>query len=125
MRYPIVEGQGNFGSIDGDPPAAMRYTEVRMAKITDQMLNDIEKETVSYSPNYDGSEDIPDVLPTKIPNLLVNGSSGIAVGIATNIPPHNITEVLNGCINLLTIRVSIDELIKDISGPDFLPWRNY
>ena len=120
MRYPIVEGQGNFGSIDGDPPAAMRYTEVRMAKITDQMLNDIEKETVSYSPNYDGSEDIPDVLPTKIPNLLVNGSSGIAVGMATNIPPHNITEVLNGCINLINNpKVSIDELIKDISGPDF------
>ena len=117
MRYPIVEGQGNFGSIDGDPPAAMRYTEVRMAKITDQMLNDIEKETVSYSPNYDGSEDIPDVLPTKIPNLLVNGSSGIAVGMATNIPPHNITEVLNGCINLINNpKVSIDELIKDISG---------
>ena len=92
MRYPIVEGQGNFGSIDGDPPAAMRYTEVRMAKITDQMLNDIEKETVSYSPNYDGSEDIPDVLPTKIPNLLINGSSGIAVGMATNIPPHNIND---------------------------------
>ena len=110
MRYPIVEGQGNFGSIDGDPPAAMRYTEVRMAKITDQMLNDIEKETVSYSPNYDGSEDIPDVLPTKIPNLLVNGSSGIAVGMATNIPPHNITEVLNGCINLINNpKVSIDE----------------
>ena len=101
MRYPIVEGQGNFGSIDGDPPAAMRYTEVRMSKITDQMLGDIEKETVSFSPNYDGSEDIPDVLPTKIPNLLVNGSSGIAVGMATNIPPHNLNEVLNGCINLI------------------------
>ena len=95
MRYPIVEGQGNFGSIDGDPPAAMRYTEVRMAKITDQMLDDIEKETVSYSLNYDGSENIPDVLPTKIPNLLVNGSSGIAVGMATNIPPHNLDEVLS------------------------------
>jgi DNA gyrase subunit A len=101
MRYPIVEGQGNFGSIDGDPPAAMRYTEVRMAKITDQMYGDIEKETVSYSPNYDGSEFIPDVLPTKIPNLLVNGSSGIAVGMATNIPPHNLTEVLNASVNLI------------------------
>ena len=112
MRYPIVEGQGNFGSIDGDPPAAMRYTEVRMAKITDQMLGDIEKETVSYSPNYDGSEDIPDVLPTKIPNLLVNGSSGIAVGMATNIPPHNVNEVLDGCINLIkNPQISIDELI--------------
>ena len=120
MRYPIVEGQGNFGSIDGDPPAAMRYTEVRMAKITDQMLADIEKETISYSPNYDGSEDIPDVLPTKIPNLLVNGSSGIAVGMAMNIPPHNLNEVLNGCINLIkNPKISIDELIKDISGPDF------
>ena len=120
MRYPIVEGQGNFGSIDGDPPAAMRYTEVRMAKITDQMYGDLEKETVSYSPNYDGSEFIPDVLPTKIPTLLVNGSSGIAVGMATNIPPHNLTEVLNASINLINDpKLSIDELIKDISGPDF------
>ena len=111
MRYPIVEGQGNFGSIDGDPPAAMRYTEVRMAKIADQMLGDIEKDTVSYSPNYDGSENIPDVLPTKIPNLLINGSSGIAVGMATNIPPHNLTEVLNGCVNLINNpKISIDEL---------------
>ena len=101
MSVPLITGQGNFGSIDGDPPAAMRYTEVRMAKITDQMLSDIEKETVSYSPNYDGSEHIPDVLPTKIPNLLVNGSSGIAVGMATNIPPHNLSEVLDGCINLI------------------------
>ena len=120
MRYPIVEGQGNFGSIDGDPPAAMRYTEVRMAKITDQMYGDIEKETVSYSPNYDGSEFIPDVLPTKIPNLLVNGSSGIAVGMATNIPPHNLTEVLNASVNLIkNPKLSIDDLIKNISGPDF------
>ena len=120
MRYPIVEGQGNFGSIDGDPPAAMRYTEVRMAKITDQMYGDLEKETVSYSPNYDGSEFIPDVLPTKIPTLLVNGSSGIAVGMATNIPPHNLTEVLNASINLINKpSLSIDDLIKDISGPDF------
>ena len=120
MRYPIVEGQGNFGSIDGDPPAAMRYTEVRMAKITDQMYGDLEKETVTYSPNYDGSEFIPDVLPTKIPTLLVNGSSGIAVGMATNIPPHNLTEVLNASINLINDpKLSIDDLIKDISGPDF------
>ena len=101
MRYTLVEGQGNFGSIDGDPPAAMRYTEVRMAKITDQMLADLEKETVSFSENYDGSEHIPDVLPTKIPNLLINGSSGIAVGMATNIPPHNLTEVINASINLI------------------------
>ena len=120
LRYTLVEGQGNFGSIDGDPPAAMRYTEVRMAKITDQMLGDLEKDTVSFSPNYDGSEYIPDVLPTKIPNLLINGSSGIAVGMATNIPPHNLTEVITGCINLIeNPKLSIDELIKDIPGPDF------
>ena len=120
MRYMVVEGQGNFGSIDGDRPAAMRYTEVRMAKITDQMLGDLEKDTVSFSPNYDGSEFIPDVLPTKIPNLLINGSSGIAVGMATNIPPHNLTEVINGCLRLLSSpKTSIDELIQDISGPDF------
>ena len=120
LRYTLVEGQGNFGSIDGDPPAAMRYTEVRMAKITDQMLGDLEKDTVSFSPNYDGSEHIPDVLPTKIPNLLINGSSGIAVGMATNIPPHNLNEVITGCINLIeNPKLSIDELIKDIPGPDF------
>ena len=120
MRYMVVEGQGNFGSIDGDRPAAMRYTEVRMAKITDQMLGDLEKDTVSFSPNYDGSEFIPDVLPTKIPNLLINGSSGIAVGMATNIPPHNLTEVINGCLRLLSNpKTAIDELIQDISGPDF------
>ena len=120
MRYTLVEGQVNFGSIDGDPPAAMRYTEVRMAKITDQMLADLEKETVSFSENYDGSEHIPDVLPTKIPNLLINGSSGIAVGMATNIPPHNLTEVINASINLINNpKISIDEIIKDISGPDF------
>ena len=120
LRYTLVEGQGNFGSIDGDPPAAMRYTEVRMAKITDMMLGDLEKETVSFSPNYDGSEFIPDVLPTKIPNLLINGSSGIAVGMATNIPPHNLNEVITGCINLIEDpNLSIDDLIKDIPGPDF------
>ena len=120
MRYMVVEGQGNFGSIDGDRPAAMRYTEVRMAKITDQMLGDLEKDTVSFSPNYDGSEFIPDVLPTKIPNLLINGSSGIAVGMATNIPPHNLTEVINGCLRLINNPdSSIDELIQEISGPDF------
>ncbi|MDC3247622.1 DNA gyrase subunit A [Gammaproteobacteria bacterium] len=120
LRYTLVEGQGNFGSIDGDPPAAMRYTEVRMAKITDMMLGDLEKETVSFSPNYDGSEFIPDVLPTKIPNLLINGSSGIAVGMATNIPPHNLNEVVTGCINLIeNPDLTIDNLIKDIPGPDF------
>ena len=120
MRYMVVEGQGNFGSIDGDRPAAMRYTEVRMAKITDHMLGDLEKDTVSFSPNYDGSEFIPDVLPTKVPYLLINGSSGIAVGMATNIPPHNLTEVINGCLKLVDKPdSSIDELIHEISGPDF------
>ena len=120
MRYMVVEGQGNFGSIDGDRPAAMRYTEVRMAKITDHMLGDLEKDTVSFSPNYDGSEFIPDVLPTKVPYLLINGSSGIAVGMATNVPPHNLTEVINGCLKLVENPDStIDDLIQEISGPDF------
>ena len=120
MRYMLVEGQGNFGSIDGDPPAAMRYTEVRMSKITDQLLADIEKDTVNFSPNYDGSEKIPDVLPTRVPTLLVNGSSGIAVGMATNIPPHNLTEVINGSLALLeNPKTSIDQLTQSISGPDF------
>ena len=90
LRYPLVDGQGNFGSIDGDAAAAMRYTEIRMARIAHNLLADLDKETVDFSPNYDGTEDIPDVLPTQIPNLLVNGSSGIAVGMATNIPPHNL-----------------------------------
>ena len=121
MRYPIVEGQGNFGSIDGDPPAAMRYTEVRMAKIADQMLGDIEKDTFSYSPNYDGSENIPDVLPTKIPNLLINGSSGIAVGMATNMPPHNLTEVVDGIIAYIQRKgdIEVSELMQHIKAPDF------
>ena len=120
MRYMLVEGQGNFGSIDGDPPAAMRYTEVRMSKITDQLLADIEKDTVNFSSNYDGSEEIPDVLPTRVPTLLVNGSSGIAVGMATNIPPHNLTEVINGSLALLeNPKTSIDQLTQSISGPDF------
>ena len=120
MRYMLVEGQGNFGSIDGDPPAAMRYTEVRMSKITDLLLADIEKDTVNFSPNYDGSEEIPDVLPTRVPTLLVNGSSGIAVGMATNIPPHNLTEVINGSLALLeNPKTSIDQLTQSISGPDF------
>ncbi len=120
LRYPLIQGQGNFGSIDGDSAAAMRYTEIRMQKITDQILADIEKETVSYSPNYDGTEDIPDVLPTRIPNLLVNGSSGIAVGMATNIPPHNLTEVLDACLHILDNPDStVDDLIKIVKGPDF------
>ena len=120
LRYPLVEGQGNFGSIDGDSAAAMRYTEIRMQKITDQILADIEKETVSYSPNYDGTEDIPDVLPTRVPNLLINGSSGIAVGMATNIPPHNATEILDACIHILdNPSFTIEDLLKIVKGPDF------
>ena len=120
MRYTLIDGQGNFGSIDGDPPAAMRYTEVRMQKIADEILCDLEKETVSFSENYDGSEMIPDVMPTKIPNLLVNGSSGIAVGMATNIPPHNLNEVINGSLALLeNPKITIDSLIEHIKGPDF------
>ena len=120
LRYPLVEGQGNFGSIDGDSAAAMRYTEIRMQKITDQILADIEKETVSYSSNYDGTEDIPDVLPTRVPNLLINGSSGIAVGMATNIPPHNATEILDACIHILdNPSCTIEDLLKIVKGPDF------
>ena len=101
MRYPLVDGQGNFGSVDGDPPAAMRYTEARLSKIAEEMLADIEKETVDFVPNFDESEKEPVVLPTRIPNLLVNGSSGIAVGMATNIPPHNLKEVVEGAILLI------------------------
>ena len=120
LRYPLIQGQGNFGSIDGDSAAAMRYTEIRMQKITDQILADIEKETVTYSPNYDGTEDIPDVLPTRIPNLLINGSSGIAVGMATNIPPHNLTEVIDACLHILdNPETTIDDLLKIVKGPDF------
>ena len=120
LRYMLVDGQGNFGSIDGDAPAAMRYTEVRMQKITQELLTDLDKETVDFSPNYDGKEMIPDVLPTKIPNLLVNGSSGIAVGMATNIPPHNLNEVLNGCLAYIeNDQITIDELMQHIPGPDF------
>jgi DNA gyrase subunit A len=116
----LVDGQGNFGSVDGDSAAAMRYTEIRMAKISHELLADLEKETVNFVPNYDGTEHIPEVLPTRVPNLLVNGSSGIAVGMATNIPPHNLTEVVNGCIALIdNPELSIEELIEHIPGPDF------
>ncbi len=101
MRYLLVDGQGNFGSVDGDAPAAMRYTEVRMSRLADELLADIDKETVDFVPNYDESEHEPSVLPTRMPNLLVNGSSGIAVGMATNIPPHNLTEVVNACVALI------------------------
>ena len=120
LRYPLVDGQGNFGSIDGDAAAAMRYTEIRMAKISHDLLSDLDKETVDFSPNYDGTESIPDVLPTLIPNLLVNGSSGIAVGMATNIPPHNLNEVINAAIALLdNPDAEIDDLMEYIQGPDF------
>ena len=101
MRYPLIDGQGNFGSVDGDPPAAMRYTEARLSKMAEEMLTDIEKDTVDFVPNYDESEEEPVVLPTRIPNLLVNGSSGIAVGMATKIPPHNLTEIIEATILLL------------------------
>jgi DNA gyrase subunit A len=120
MRYMLVDGQCNFGSVDGDSPAAMRYTEVRMAKITHEMLADLEKETVDFIPNYDESETEPAVLPTKIPALLVNGSSGIAVGMATNIPPHNLTEVLNACVAMIDDPdISTTEIMTHIPGPDF------
>ncbi len=101
LRYMLVDGQGNFGSVDGDPPAAMRYTEVRMARIAHELLADLDKETVDFTPNYDESEQEPSVLPAKVPNLLINGSAGIAVGMATNIPPHNLTEVVNACLALI------------------------
>ncbi|WP_254262465.1 DNA gyrase subunit A [Marinobacterium weihaiense] len=120
MRYMLVDGQGNFGSVDGDSAAAMRYTEIRMAKISHELLADLDKETVDFVDNYDGTEKIPAVLPTRVPNLLVNGSAGIAVGMATNIPPHNLGEVVKGCIELIdNPDISIDELMESIPGPDF------
>ena len=120
MRYMLVDGQGNFGSVDGDPPAAMRYTEVRMAKIAHELLADLDKETVNFIPNYDESEIQPEVLPTRVPNLLVNGSSGIAVGMATNIPPHNMTEVVSACLAMIdNPDITIPELMDYIPGPDF------
>jgi len=120
LRYMLVDGQGNFGSVDGDSAAAMRYTEIRMAKIAHSILADLDKETVDFVPNYDGTEHIPAVMPTRIPNLLVNGTSGIAVGMATNIPPHNLTEVINGCLALIdNSDLSVEELIEYIPGPDF------
>ncbi len=120
LRYPLVDGQGNFGSIDGDNAAAMRYTEIRMAKIAHELLADLDKETVDFGPNYDGSEFEPLVLPAKIPNLLINGSSGIAVGMATNIPPHNLDEVVDACLKLLAEpETGIEELIEIVPAPDF------
>jgi len=120
LRYMLVDGQGNFGSIDGDSAAAMRYTEVRMSKISHELLSDLEKNTVNFVDNYDETEKIPEVLPTKIPNLLINGSSGIAVGMATNIPPHNLKEVINGCLAYISnTNISTQEIMKYIPGPDF------
>src|SRR5476651_1613101 len=124
MRYLLVDGQGNFGSVDGDPPAAMRYTEVRMSKIAGELLADIDKETVDFTPNYDESESEPAVLPTRVPNLLINGQTGIAVGMATNIPPHNLTEVVNACLALLSksaqeTKSDLDLCLEHVKGPDF------
>jgi DNA gyrase subunit A len=120
LRYPLIDGQGNFGSVDGDQPAAYRYTECRLEKITAEMLADIDKETVDFVPNYDGKELEPTVLPTRVPNLLVNGSSGIAVGMATNIPPHNLNEIISACLALLdSPEMTVDELIEMVPAPDF------
>ncbi len=120
MRYPLIDGQGNFGSVDGDPPAAMRYTEARLARIASTMLADIDKETVDFRPNYDESEQEPEVLPTRIPNLLINGSAGIAVGMATNIPPHNLTEIINATIALIqNPQTPLAKILEMVPGPDF------
>ena len=120
MRYPLIDGQGNFGSVDGDPPAAMRYTEIRMARLAEEMLADLEKETVDFVPNYDSSMEEPTVLPARIPALLLNGSSGIAVGVATNIPPHNLSELIDGTIALIhNPEITIEGLMLHIKGPDF------
>ena len=120
MRYMLVDGQGNFGSVDGDSPAAMRYTEVRMARISQELLADLEKGTVDFVSNYDESEKEPSVLPARIPNLLVNGSSGIAVGMATNIPPHNLSEVIDICLQLIdNPDLSLEALVEQMPGPDF------
>ena len=120
MRYLLVDGQGNFGSVDGDPPAAMRYTEVRMTRITHELLADIDKDTVDFTPNYDETESEPSVLPTRVPNLLVNGQTGIAVGMATNIPPHNLTEIIDACVALLDDpALPLAALMQHMPGPDF------
>ncbi len=120
LRYPLIDGQGNFGSVDGDAPAAYRYTECRLQRISAEMLADIDKETVDFVPNYDGKELEPAVLPARIPNLLINGSSGIAVGMATNIPPHNLTEIVTACLALLdNPELTVDELIEYVPAPDF------
>jgi len=120
MRVPLIDGQGNFGSMDPDPPASMRYTEARLNKVANALLDDLDKDTVDFQPNYDGSEHEPVVLPARYPNLLVNGAGGIAVGMATNIPPHNLGEVIDGCLAFIgKADISIEELIQIIPGPDF------
>src|SRR6201988_1371776 len=120
MRSPLVDGQGNFGSVDGDPPAAMRYTEARLSKIAEEMLADIEKETVDFVPNFDETEKEPTVLPTRVPNLLVNGASGIAVGMATNIPPHNLKEIVDATVLMIEKPdTTLKEVLKIVPGPDF------
>ena len=120
MRYPLIDGHGNFGSVDGDPPAAYRYTEARMSKISNILLENIDKDTVDFAPNFDEKRREPTVLPTRIPTLLVNGSSGIAVGMATNIPPHNLTEVLDGAVAMIdNPDITVEELMEYIKGPDF------
>src|ERR1700686_1105605 len=120
MSYPLVDGEGNFGSVDGDPPAADRYTEARLTRVATSLLEDLDKETVDFRPNYDGSEVEPDVLPSRIPNLLVNGSNGIAVGMATNIPPHNLTEIIDATITLVNNpNAQLAEVLKFVQGPDF------
>src|SRR5512140_279351 len=120
LRYPLVDGQGNFGSVDGDGAAAMRYTEARMSRLAEEMLRDIDKDTVDFGPNYDETLKIPNVLPCGIPNLLINGSDGIAVGMATRIPPHNLREVINACIALIEKPdLGVPDLMKHITAPDF------
>ncbi|MGE5812508.1 MAG: DNA gyrase subunit A, partial [Ignavibacteria bacterium] len=120
LRYPLVDGQGNFGSVDGDSPAAMRYTEARLARIADEMLRDLDKNTVDFAPNFDDSLQEPTVMPSYLPNLLVNGSSGIAVGMATNIPPHNLNEVVDGLIALIkNPNITSEKLMKHVIAPDF------
>ena len=120
MRHPLIDGQGNFGSVDGDPPAAYRYTECRLEKISGEILGEIDKQTVDMVPNYDGKEMEPTVLPTRLPNLLINGSGGIAVGMATNIPPHNLNEVVDACLHLLrNPDASVDEIMEIVPAPDF------
>ena len=120
LRYLLIDGQGNFGSVDGDMPAAMRYTEVRMSRVAHELLADIDKDTVDFAPNYDESEREPTVLPTRVPNLLVNGSAGIAVGMATNIPPHNLGEIVDACIALIDApSLGLAALMQLVPGPDF------